>query len=163
MTVMIQKSESNIAFQEMQVRKHPLDRSHQANIALLLEDLDNFEDQLVDQRRVAEQLVRLLGDEGYSDTHRWVHMQVVEGVVESTSSKLGSLVGLRGKAERLAQSAREYKENKKDRQEAAIYVFTIVTIIFLPISTVSSIFGMNTSDVRDMEQSQVSPTVFYIV
>ncbi|KAM0509524.1 hypothetical protein ACHAP6_005195 [Verticillium nonalfalfae] len=39
----------------------------------------------------------------------------------------------------------------KDKQEQAIYIFTLVTIIFLPLSAVSSIFGMNTSDVRDME------------
>lgn len=42
----------------------------------------------------------------------------------------------------------------KDRQENAIYAFTIVTIIFLPLSAISSIFGMNTSDVRDMEFGQ---------
>jgi hypothetical protein len=42
----------------------------------------------------------------------------------------------------------------RDRQERAIYAFTIVTIIFLPISAVSSIFGMNTTDVRDMPYSQ---------
>lgn len=42
----------------------------------------------------------------------------------------------------------------KDRQENAIFAFTLVTIVFLPISTVSSIFGMNTADVRDMESSQ---------
>ena len=39
----------------------------------------------------------------------------------------------------------------KDRQEQAIYAFTLVTIIFLPLSAVASIFGMNTSDVRDMD------------
>jgi hypothetical protein len=44
--------------------------------------------------------------------------------------------------------------DNKDRQEAAIYAFTIVTIIFLPISTVASVFGMNTNDVRNMGQSQ---------
>ncbi|KAM4059652.1 corA-like Mg2+ transporter protein [Hirsutella rhossiliensis] len=42
----------------------------------------------------------------------------------------------------------------KDRQENAIYAFTIVTIIFLPISATSSIFGMNTSDVRNMVSGQ---------
>lgn len=42
----------------------------------------------------------------------------------------------------------------KDRQEQAIYAFTIVTIIFLPLSAVSSIFGMNSSDIRDMEAGQ---------
>ncbi|KAI1465730.1 uncharacterized protein F4812DRAFT_110004 [Daldinia caldariorum] len=45
-------------------------------------------------------------------------------------------------------------EVTKDRQEAAVYAFTMVTIIFLPLSTISSIFGMNSSDVRDMELGQ---------
>ena len=34
----------------------------------------------------------------------------------------------------------------KDRQELAIFAFTVVTVVFLPISAISSIFGMNTSD-----------------
>lgn len=42
----------------------------------------------------------------------------------------------------------------KDRQENAVYAFTIVTIIFLPLSSIAGIFGMNTSDVRDMDYSQ---------
>ncbi|KJZ77848.1 hypothetical protein HIM_02485 [Hirsutella minnesotensis 3608] len=42
----------------------------------------------------------------------------------------------------------------KDRQENAIYAFTIVTIVFLPISAISSVFGMNTSDVRNMAYGQ---------
>jgi hypothetical protein len=42
----------------------------------------------------------------------------------------------------------------KDRQEKAIYVFTLVNIIFLPLSAVSSIFGMNTADIRDTELGQ---------
>ncbi|KAI0593277.1 hypothetical protein F4775DRAFT_521473 [Biscogniauxia sp. FL1348] len=45
-------------------------------------------------------------------------------------------------------------EVTKDRQEAAVYAFTMVTIIFLPLSTISSIFGMNSSDVRDMDAGQ---------
>ncbi|EFQ35288.1 uncharacterized protein GLRG_10432 [Colletotrichum graminicola M1.001] len=42
----------------------------------------------------------------------------------------------------------------KGRQEQAIYAFTIVTIVFLPLSAVSSIFGMNSSDIRDMKDGQ---------
>ncbi|KAH8667063.1 hypothetical protein BX600DRAFT_497735 [Xylariales sp. PMI_506] len=42
----------------------------------------------------------------------------------------------------------------KDRQEKAVYAFTMVTIVFLPLSTVSSIFGMNTSDIANMELGQ---------
>lgn len=42
----------------------------------------------------------------------------------------------------------------KDKQESAIYAFTIVTIVFLPLSAISSIFGMNTSDIRDLDAGQ---------
>jgi hypothetical protein len=45
-------------------------------------------------------------------------------------------------------------DTNKDRHDAAIYTFTLVTIIFLPISTVASVLGMNTNDVRNMDQSQ---------
>ena len=33
-------------------------------------------------------------------------------------------------------------------------MFTIVTIIFLPLSFATSYLGMNTTDIRDMEQGQ---------
>lgn len=45
-------------------------------------------------------------------------------------------------------------ESNKDRQEAAIYIFTIVTIVFLPLSFVSSVLGMNTSDIRNTGRGQ---------
>jgi len=45
-------------------------------------------------------------------------------------------------------------ETRKDYHDQAVYAFTIVTVIFLPLSAVSSIFGMNTSDLRDLEQGQ---------
>jgi Mg2+ and Co2+ transporter CorA len=38
--------------------------------------------------------------------------------------------------------------------QAAIYAFTIITIIFLPLSTVAGILGMNTYDVRNMSTKQ---------
>lgn len=36
----------------------------------------------------------------------------------------------------------------------AIYAFTIVTVIFLPLSAISIIFGTNTSDIRELQQGQ---------
>lgn len=45
-------------------------------------------------------------------------------------------------------------DSNKDRQEAAVYAFTVVTIIFLPLSTVAGILGMNTYDVRNMNINQ---------
>ncbi|KAK8005582.1 Mg2+ transporter protein- CorA-like protein [Apiospora arundinis] len=45
-------------------------------------------------------------------------------------------------------------DSTKDRQEAAVYAFTMVTIVFLPLGTISSIFGMNVSDIANLELSQ---------
>ena len=45
-------------------------------------------------------------------------------------------------------------DSNKDRQETALYAFTIVTIVFLPLSTVAGILGMNVNDIRNMDQKQ---------
>lgn len=46
-------------------------------------------------------------------------------------------------------------EIAEEGHSKAILVFTIVTIVFLPLSFVATLFGMNTSDLRDMETTQV--------
>ena len=43
---------------------------------------------------------------------------------------------------------------KTEGQNVAIFVFTTVTVIFLPLSFVTSYLGMNTKDIRDLNQSQ---------
>ncbi|KXX79338.1 hypothetical protein MMYC01_204552 [Madurella mycetomatis] len=62
--------------------------------------------------------------------------------------------GFRGWASLLSRVNRNKIDTTKDRHDNAIYAFTIVTIIFLPLSAISSIFGMNTSDIRDMDLGQ---------
>jgi hypothetical protein len=57
----------------------------------------------------------------------------------------------------------------RDRHDNAIYVFTIFTVIFLPLSFVCSFLGMNTADVRDMKYGQsifwvaALPLTFFVV
>lgn len=46
----------------------------------------------------------------------------------------------------------------RERHDNAIYVFTIFTVIFLPLSFVCSFLGMNTADVRNMSGGQ---TIFW--
>ncbi|KAI1327452.1 hypothetical protein F5Y16DRAFT_372060 [Xylariaceae sp. FL0255] len=58
------------------------------------------------------------------------------------------------KAIALQQENTHKTETRKDYHDQAVYAFTIVTVIFLPLSAVSSIFGMNTSDIRNLEQGQ---------
>jgi hypothetical protein len=59
-----------------------------------------------------------------------------------------------GQARMLEQSNTARLDVTRDRQERATYAFTIVTIIFLPLSAVASVFGINTSDIRDMDEGQ---------
>ncbi|RFU72016.1 mg2+ transporter [Trichoderma arundinaceum] len=57
-------------------------------------------------------------------------------------------------AEDLEREITYKMEWTKDKQENAIYAFTLVTIVFLPLSAISSIFGMNTNDIRNMDFDQ---------
>lgn len=59
-----------------------------------------------------------------------------------------------GDADKLAEAVRHDIGVTEEGNSKAIFVFTLVTIVFLPLSFVSSVFGMNTVDVRDMESSQ---------
>lgn len=45
-------------------------------------------------------------------------------------------------------------DTNKDRQEQAVVAFTIVTIVFLPLSFVSSFLGMNTVDIRESNKGE---------
>ena len=49
---------------------------------------------------------------------------------------------------------------KNEDQSLAIFVFTIVTIVFLPLSFVTSFFGMNTTDIRDLKHDQ---RIFWVI
>lgn len=61
---------------------------------------------------------------------------------------------LADKAKDLLKGSTDSILANKDRQETVIFIFTIVTVIFLPLSTVASYLGMNTSDIRGMHSQQ---------
>ncbi|GAW22644.1 hypothetical protein ANO14919_121860 [Xylariales sp. No.14919] len=67
---------------------------------------------------------------------------------------LVDLEKLEDTAERLKRQAALLLDIRTEGQNTAIFVFTVVTVIFLPLSFVTSYFGMNTSDIRDLEQGQ---------
>ncbi|KAI1112896.1 cora-like Mg2+ transporter protein-domain-containing protein [Nemania sp. NC0429] len=67
---------------------------------------------------------------------------------------LADLEKLEDTTERLKRQAALLLDIKAEGQNTAIFVFTIVTVIFLPLSFVTSFFGMNTSDIRDIDQTQ---------
>lgn len=60
----------------------------------------------------------------------------------------------------LSDSTKQSLEINEEDHGKAILVFTIVTVIFLPLSFVTSFLGMNTTDIRDMGSSS---TLFWAI
>ncbi|KAF2133023.1 hypothetical protein P153DRAFT_429025 [Dothidotthia symphoricarpi CBS 119687] len=63
-------------------------------------------------------------------------------------------------AKKLAEALRHIIDIAEEGNLKAILIFTLVTIVFLPLSFVSSVFGMSTTDVRDMDSTQ---TLFWAI
>ena len=57
-------------------------------------------------------------------------------------------------AKRLAEQTKQSVEIQQEDHGKVILVFTIVTIVFLPLSFVTSLLGMNTVDIRNSDSSQ---------
>ena len=75
-----------------------------------------------------------------------VHNVIREEMVASDS--------LGGRVERLVRQAKMNVEILDDDHGKAILVFTVVTLVFLPLSFVASFMGMNTVDIRNQTTGQ---------
>jgi Mg2+ and Co2+ transporter CorA len=58
------------------------------------------------------------------------------------------------KVERLVTQTKMSIEILDDDHASAIFVFTVVTLIFLPMSIVTGLLGMNTVDIRNQDTKQ---------
>lgn len=81
-------------------------------------------------------------------------------LLENLQREYADLVDLRENSNALINRTIQLVNIRLEDHGKAILVFTIVTLIFLPLSFISSFFGMNFSDIRDMEQTQ---RMFWIV
>lgn len=81
-------------------------------------------------------------------------------LLENLQREYADLVDLRENSNALINRTIQLVNIRLEDHGKAILVFTIVTMIFLPLSFISSFFGMNFSDIRDMEQTQ---RMFWIV
>lgn len=73
---------------------------------------------------------------------------------------LADLQDLRDNANTLVSRTIQLVNIRLEDHGKAILVFTVVTIIFLPLNFVTSFFGMNTQDIRDMTATQ---SLFWLV
>ncbi|KAK5164777.1 uncharacterized protein LTR77_009441 [Saxophila tyrrhenica] len=75
-------------------------------------------------------------------------------VLDNLARELTDLQDLRDNTDRLVTRTIQLVNIRLEDHGKAILVFTVVTIVFLPLNFVSSFFGMNFSDIRDMAQTQ---------
>nr|POF01311.1 hypothetical protein CFP56_21259 [Quercus suber] len=75
-------------------------------------------------------------------------------LADNLERELVDLQDLRDNTDRLVNRTIQLVNIRLEDHGRAIIVFTVVTIIFLPLSFVSSFFGINTVDIRNLQQSQ---------
>lgn len=140
---------------------NPLTRAHQASIRDLQQELEAVLSILTHQLDVVNVFERSI--QAQDEDQRMPYLPplldsrqdaVLETCKNTLAARIDQFKALRGRVTELGEWHLGEIDNNKDKQEAAIMVFTIVTIIFLPLSFVSSVLGMNTSDIRDMQYGQ---------
>ena len=151
----------------------PLLRKHEETLRFFMQELEavsaNFESQLsildtfhdcFKPQSFAEGLPHL---EGFPSLNRNPRR---EGLVRQYQSHLEYSIAQRGALMHTANELSNWHHSQitgnKDDPEAAIMTFTVVTVIFLPLSFLASFFGMNTHDVREMKLGQWIYWVFAI-
>ena len=87
-------------------------------------------------------------------------VSILDRILESISNRIEDFHELQSQAETARFLAAQSISLKAESNNKAIIVFTVVTIIFLPLSFVTSYLGMNTSDLRDMKSGQ---TLFWAI
>lgn len=75
-------------------------------------------------------------------------------LIDNLQRELADLEALLENANNLVTRTVQLVNLRLEGHGKAILTFTIVTIIFLPLNFVSSFFGMNVADVRDMSSTQ---------
>ncbi|KAJ9669259.1 hypothetical protein H2201_000611 [Coniosporium apollinis] len=142
------------------IEEDPYNRAHQRSISFLRQEVDAITRVLNEQIQILENFKSGLETRlDYSpnpinlDGER-VEDRVVYNCLASVGGKLNSFQDMRNQLDSLQIWNIQMIDSNKDRQETALYVFTIVTVIFLPLSFVSGFLGMNTSDIRDMSSKQ---------
>ncbi|KAF5612456.1 mg2+ transporter [Fusarium subglutinans] len=135
-------------------------------ISALEEETDALRAVIEIQRRMAKTLKRILSpdffrngttDDEYLENRRKRHLLESEHLGRQTqklSENIRTLETLLGIAQVTKYKMKQVLEVLDEGHGKAIRVFTFATLFFLPMSFVTSFFGMNTTDVRDIGWDQ---------
>ncbi|KAI0437214.1 hypothetical protein F4803DRAFT_165336 [Xylaria telfairii] len=120
----------------------------------LLDDLDRVDEEM------DSIIVTIKSQRNVLGTHRtYINgMFKLIGVIDSTikvlENKLDVYEDLKVRVEWMRKQVSRQIELKQDNNNKAITIFTIVTVVFLPLSFVTSYLGMNTADIRNTDSGQ---------
>ena len=126
----------------------------------LEEELDALQRLLEAQRSLLDKYLRLIAPGSTRTTNATrvglykIERKYGKSQQRILESKHENIQILRGKSEVLKEQVKKTIEILEEDHGKAIRVFTFVTLLFLPLSFVTSFMGMNTKDVRDMEFTQ---------
>lgn len=83
-----------------------------------------------------------------------LELDLINKLCFKSTQRLGALEQLLRRVTRLIEDTKTSVEINDDDHGKAILVFTIVTLVFLPLSFVASFLGMNTADIRNQTANQ---------
>ncbi|EAW07142.1 uncharacterized protein ACLA_018460 [Aspergillus clavatus NRRL 1] len=141
----------------LKVRDKP-SRALLVELDLFEEELDSILKIIQKQQRRMEEFMSLAREIEQSSPRDSVH--VLQNALRDLDEKKAMYQELNSSIEKLRRRVVRQIDLRQDNNSKAILVFTIVTLIFLPMSFITSYFGMNTVDIRDMDLGQ---SVFWAV
>ena len=126
------------------------------HIPLLNEELDVIKTILKQQHRTLYAFRKNVDIDTTSDISH-LSLTVLNNLLENVNQRIRKFEELLVEAQSALAQSRSLKSESNNK---AILVFTVTTIIFLPLSFVTSYLGMNTSDLRNMQSGQ---TLFWAI
>ncbi|OCL05896.1 hypothetical protein AOQ84DRAFT_298018, partial [Glonium stellatum] len=144
---------------QLQATKHPRKRLIR-EIHRVIEEIELLRDITNCQFEVLWSFIQVLDDKSFRITNRTrnsrfhLEKQFLTTAHRHLKKKSADLDHLRSRMVNLSRQVAQSVEILEEDHGKAILLFTMVTIIFLPLSFVTGYLGMNTTDIRNSQQNQ---------
>ena len=160
-----EKSQELTLVQSFQVSQFPRRRLLRS-LKYVEEELTALQTTISQQRTMFVDLLQVLNPLSF---HITTSLRITQYELERTlisrcfyflDHRADALAQMQAQIQRLLEDTKTSVEINDDDHGKAILVFTIVTLVFLPLSFVASFLGMNTVDIRNQNSGQ---GIFWIV